>query len=401
MKFKNTIKSFFVLGILAISLFACAKKPQIDVSELVKSEVEVEKTDKKIKVVSQIFSSYDWIKNVAGEKFENFDVRILLDKGNDLHSYQANAEDIAQISAADLFVYVGGPRDTWVLGALEHVKNKDIEILNLVELLGEDIKMEEMVEGMQEHNHDHDHEDKDEHNDEHDKENDDHEHEKDSHDNEHGDDAHDKEEHDHEHEDKDEHDDVDHDKEDDDHEHEHEEIDEHVWLSLKNAKIYVSKIEEALSKIDPENSEIYKKNATKYLEELDKLDKEYEAVIAKSKRKTIVVGDRFPFRYLVDDYDLDYYAAFVGCSAETEASFETVIFLANKLNELNLDTVLTIDGSNMKIAKTIVENTKSKDEKILELNSLQSTTKEQIENGLNYLEVMKNNLEVLKEILNK
>ena len=133
---------------------------------------------------------------------------------------------------------------------------------------------------------------------------------------------------------------------------------------------------------------------------LEALDKEYSQTIDSASVHTLLFGDRFPFRYLVDDYGLEYYAAFVGCSAETEASFETITFLSKKADELNLPAVLTIDGSDQKIAKTIVENMESKDTPILSLDSMQSITSADIENGATYLTIMEKNLSVLKQALN-
>ena len=292
---------------------------------------------------------------------------MLLDKGTDLHSYQPTADDIAKISACDLFIYVGGESDGWVDDALKESSNPNMQVINLMEVMGDSAKEEEVKEGMQaEEEHDHDHD---------------------------GEAA----EHDH-----------DHDKEaNHDHDHDHDntdeaeiEYDEHVWLSLRNTKKLVAEIEKAVEKIDAENKQVYEENTSKYLSKLDELDKEYEKAVAEAKRKTVLFGDRFPFRYMVDDYGLDYYAAFVGCSAETEASFNTVVFLANKVDELNLPVVLTIEKSDQKIAKTIIENTKEKNQKIEVMNSLQSVTGDEAKNGTSYYSVMKDNLEVLKKALN-
>lgn len=120
-----------------------------------------------------------------------------------------------------------------------------------------------------------------------------------------------------------------------------------------------------------------------------------------AKVKTLVFGDRFPFRYLTDDYGLKYYAAFKGCSAETEASFKTITFLAKKVDELKLHNVMTIDGSDKKIAKTIIENTKTKNQSILTLDSMQSTVSSDVEKGANYIQIMDDNLKVLKKALKK
>ena len=188
--------------------------------------------------------------------------------------------------------------------------------------------------------------------------------------------------------------DEDHEHEED-HDHEHE-YDEHVWLSLKNAALLTNLISEKIQELDKDNASIYKENTEKYVGEINKLDKEYMDVVSTSKTKTLLFGDRFPFRYMIEDYDLDYYAAFLGCSTDSEASFETIKFLSNKLDELNLKYVLKIETGNDKIAKTIIENSKNKDQKILELNSIQSV----INDDESYLTIMENNLKVLKEALN-
>ena len=151
--------------------------------------------------------------------------------------------------------------------------------------------------------------------------------------------------------------------------------------------------------MDATNKEAYQSNTTKYTAKLDSLDKEYEAAVKNAGVKTVLFGDRFPFRYLVDDYGLDYYAAFVGCSAESEASFETIVFLAKKVDELGLKAICQIESSDGKIAKTIKDNTKSKNQEILTLDSLQSTTGEQAKSGKTYLSAMQSNLEVLKNAL--
>ena len=177
------------------------------------------------------------------------------------------------------------------------------------------------------------------------------------------------------------------------------EYDEHVWLSLKNAEKIVKNISEEIQKIDSANAENYKKNAESYIEKLDALDKEYGNAVDNASVKTLLFGDRFPFRYMTDDYGMTYYAAFVGCSAETEASFETITFLAKKTDELSLGAVMTIEGNNHEIAETIVENTKDKNQKILTLDSMQSVTSQDVKDGVTYLSIMENNLDVLKEAL--
>ena len=316
--------------------------------------------NKKISIVTTIFPEYDWVREIVGNHADKFEITYLMNKGVDLHSYQASAEDIAKVSSADLFIYVGGESDTWAEDAIAEATNKDMKVINLLNSLGSDVKEEEVVEGMaaeDEHDHDHSEEAKD---------------------------------HDHSEEDK-----------DHDHAKEGEEVeyDEHVWLSLKNAQKLVMDIEANIESLDPDNAANYAANAQAYVKKLEELDKEYQKAVDESSVKYILVGDRFPFRYLVDDYGLKYSAAFVGCSAETEASFDTITFLAGKLDELGLKNVVTIENSNQKIAKTIIENTKNKDQGLLVLNSLQSVSQKDIDGGLTYLSVMKDNLEVLKKAL--
>ncbi|MBR0463327.1 MAG: zinc ABC transporter substrate-binding protein [Clostridia bacterium] len=306
---------------------------------------------KKIHVVTTIFPVYDWVRQVVGDR-DNVEITMLLDDGVDLHSYQPTAADMMKVATCDLFVYVGGESDDWVEDAFSESVNPEMKVVNLVKAMGDDIKTEEIVEGM-EHEHEHD-EDEDEH-----------EHE---------------EEHDHEHE---------------------AEADEHVWLSLRNARKLVMAITDALAEADPANAESYQGNAAAYDGLLSGLDAEYAAVREAADFDTVLFGDRFPFRYLVDDYGLNYYAAFSGCSAESEASFETVVFLAGKVDELGLTTVLTIEGDNHRIAETIVGNTRTKDAKVLSLDSLQATTGEDVRNGVTYLGVMEANLEVLRQALTK
>ena len=345
------------------------------------SENKTDDANKKLSVVCTIFPEYDWIRELVGDKKDNYDITYLLDKGVDLHSYQPTAEDIAKIANCDLFVYVGGESDGWVKDALKESKNDKMQVVNLLETLGTNVKEEEVVEGMQEedeHDHDHGHEDVDHH------------HEEDA--------DHDHEDADHEHEHKEDAD-HDHDHEEDGHHHDEVEYDEHVWLSLRNATSLVNELAVRLQTIDPENKDYYAGTAASYTAKLGDLDSRYLAAVKKAKNKTVLFGDRFPFRYLVDDYGLKYYAAFVGCSAETEASFETVAFLAKKADELKLNNVLVIENSDQKIAKKIVETTNAKDQKIVEMNSMQSVTADQIADGATYLGIMEANLKALEAAL--
>lgn len=289
-------------------------------------------------IVCTTFPQYDWIRQIVGERADCFELTLLLDKGGDLHSFQPTAQNIAEISSADMFVYVGGESDKWVEDALKGAVNKDMKVVNLMEALGTAVKEEEVVEGMQEADEEHDHADE-------------------------------------------------------------TEYDEHIWLSLKNASALTKVLSDNIQQLDTENAAYYVENEKAYIEELDALDRVYADTVSNADMKTILFGDRFPFRYMTDDYGIDYYAAFVGCSTETDASFETITFLSGKVDELGLHTILVIEGSDQKIAEIIRQNTQDKNQEILTMNSLQSVTAADINNGFTYVKAMQDNLEVLKKAI--
>ena len=366
MKFKRWM-AMATAAVLAFGTLAgCGQSGKKTESTAASTESSAEASGKKLKIVATIFPEYDWVRQILGDEAKNADITLLLDKGVDLHSYQPNAEDIAKISECDLFLYVGGESDGWVKDALKEGKNPDRKVINLLEALGNNTKEEEVVEGMQA------------------------EEEEGSKDSESeaasqaaesqaaGESTAASAESEEE---------------------EGPEYDEHVWLSLRNAESICEVITEDLKSLDSAHAAVYEANLKKYTEQLDSLDQQYADTVKAAANKTLLFGDRFPFRYLVDDYGIKYYAAFVGCSAETEASFETVSFLAKKMDELGLKHVMTIEGPNKKIAETIIQNTKDKNQDILTLNSMQSTTEQDIESGETYLGIMQQNLEVLKKAL--
>lgn len=291
-----------------------------------------------IKVVTTVFPLYDWVREVAQDDVD-IDIDLLLDNGVDLHSYQPSAQDIIKISDCDIFVYVGGESDKWVDETLTQANNPDMIVIDLMDILGDKAKEEEVKEGMQAN------------------------------------------------------------KEEGEESDEAPEYDEHVWLSLKNAALFTRSIADALKQADSQHADAFQTNADAYIEQLNALDKQYQYAVSTASVKTLLFGDRFPFRYLTDDYGLDYYAAFVGCSAESEASFETITFLAEKVDELGLKAIMQIETSDGSIAKTIKENTKNKDQEILTLDSIQSVTTDRVENGETYLSIMTANLDVLKKAL--
>ena len=523
---KKLISLFLCLALMLGILAGCGKTPAAD---------DNKDTDgKKLSIVATIFPAYDWVRQILGERASDVDLTLLLDSGADLHSYQPTADDMVKISNCDMFVYVGGESDEWVKDALANATYKNMVAVNLMDVLGDSVKEEEIVEGM-EHDHDHDHEESEAHNKEVSTFEDDQVQDRSlkdwagewqsaypyvldgsldkgfAHKAESGkmtaeeykayyatgyetelktiaingdtntitftdvngktcaspykyvgyyiqdwstgtraamyrfeavnkasgapafiefndhiiepcqaehfhfrssntgfDDIEDPENrwptffpadwnaedileafigHDH--------------SDDDDHHHEDGEVeyDEHVWLSLKNAAVLCAELANQLSKLDADHQEVYATNATAYIEKISALDVKYQEAVEAAKVKTVLFGDRFPFRYLVDDYGLSYYAAFVGCSAETEASFETIIFLANKVDQLGLNAVLTIESGDGKIARTIIENTAAKSAQVLQMDSMQSTTAQDVADGATYLGAMEKNLDALKEAL--
>ncbi len=289
----------------------------------------------KLKIVASIFPAWDWTRNILGENPADADLKLLLDNGVDLHSFEPSVEDILTISECDLFIYIGGESDRWVTDTLKQASNPKPRVIKMLDVIGDKARTEETVEGMQAE------------------------------------------------------------------EEEDAEFDEHVWLSLRNAAVICDAVTAELSALDPENAKVYEANAAGYKQQLDRLDSAYQTAVSEAAGKTLLFGDRFPFRYLTEDYGLDYYAAFSGCSAETEASFETITFLARKADELSLPAVLTIDGSDGRIAQTIIQNTSAKTARVLTLDSMQSITGKKISGGAAYLSVMESNLEVLKEALGK
>lgn len=290
----------------------------------------------KKEIICTTFPQYDWVREILGEDNKTFSLRLLGEDGGDLHNYQPTTGDMIQISNCDLFISVGGESDAWVEDAVKESVNKNQKFLKLMDLLGERLKEEEHVEGMEEG-----HEEA----------------------------------------------------------HEETEYDEHVWLSLSNTQIMVKEIADVIAALDKNNAEQYHKNAETYCNQLEDLSNRYKETVSESDNKVLLFGDRFPFRYLVEDYGISYYAAFDGCSTETEASFETVAFLSEKIKEYHLSSVLVLENSDRKIADAIIANTDTKDQRILELNSLQSITKEEIDQGRTYISTMEENLEIIKQAL--
>ena len=354
----------FIIALLFL-LTACGQTNE-SAQETDKSD---ESNESKLNVITTVFAPYDFAKEILGDKAN---VSMLTSPGAETHSYEPTPKDIIRIQNCDVFIYVGGESDAWVDDILASMDTEKIEIITLIDCVP--TVEEEIVEGM-EHNHEHD-----------DHEHDDHGH--DEHDN-HGHDEHDDHEHDnHEH---DEHGHDEHDKNEDE-----SKIDEHVWTSPKNAKLIVEKISSVFCELDAENSAEYESNTAEYILKLDELDAKFQDVVDNAARKTIILGDRFPFRYFVDAYELSYFAAFPGCSDETEASAATIAFLIDKVKDENIPVVFHAEMSNKKMAEVIGESANAE---VLLLHSCHNVSKDELESGATYLDLMNQNVENLRKAL--
>ena len=292
-----------------------------------------EHENEKIKVVTTIFPLYDWARNIIGDS-EDIELVLLMSNGSDLHNYQPSVNDIIKVTDCDLFIQVGGESDEWANDLVREREKSGRSNLNLMDNLGDYLRIEERVEGMQAE------------------------------------------------------------------EEEEDEFDEHIWLSLKIAQKACELIRDELSALDKGNGSKYANNCAEYCKSLQKLDDDYRKTVVEAKRNVIMFADRFPFRYMTEDYGLEYYAAFRGCSAESEASFETIKFLAEKADERELDYILILENNDGRIARTIIDSTVNKNQEIVAIDSLQSVTGQDADNGTGYLQIMQKNLEVLRKVLN-
>lgn len=293
----------------------------------------------KLKVVTTIFPQYDFVRQTAGDCVE---LSMLLKPGEETHSYEPTPQDIIRIQNADLFIYVGGENDEWVEDILESLDTEQMTLLRLVDCV--DTLEEEHVEGMQEERGSHEHE-----------------------------------------------------QEASGEEHEVGETDEHVWTSPRNAQSIVEKISEVLCSLDEDNRAVYEKNTESYLSQLEKLDREFCQAVGEAEFHTLLFGDRFPFRYLAEEYGLDYYAAFPGCASDTEPSAATMAFLINKVRDEGIPVVLKMELSSDNIARAIAESTGAR---VKVFYSCHNLTAQQFQDGETYLSMMEKNVETLKEALN-
>lgn len=396
-------------------------------SQAFASEVKESIYQEKIDIVATSFHEYDWLCQIVGVENTRVSISLLIDNGVDIHSFEPTMHDINRIAHADVFIHNGGASDAWVQDILAHsVKKEDTKapiIFNVMQELGDVLREEAMVEGMQEgaHHHGHRHRHGHRHGHEHGHEShaghahDNHSHVGHEHD-EYGNciilDEHKEDKHQHEsaHQAGHEHDHAQDHAQDHvncSHDHAHtttnhlSHADEHVWLSLKNAMIICEKLNVLLSELDPLNKEVYTRNTQKYIDSLKELDEKFKAQRSNASRNTIIVADRFPFLYMMEEYGINYFAAFHGCSAETEASFKTIAFLTEKLNTLNVKSILILENGMRALAQTIVKNSKNADCAIRELSSMQSIAKENIAQGISYYSIMEENFEILNTVLSE
>ena len=299
--------------------------------------------DGRAEIVCTVFPIYDWVDNLLGES-DDVALRLLVNRGTDPHSYTPTPTDIAAIHASDVLIYVGGESDAWVSDVLDTVKNKDIKVISLLDLLGDRAHTEETVEGMQcedEDCHDHDHEENGEHG----------------------------------------------------------AYDEHVWLSVKNAALICDALADELSEVLPDMADEIDENRQGYAESLAELDARFEETVEAALGALLIFADRFPFRYLVEDYSLDYFAAFSGCSADSEASFETVVFLSDKLRESGVGVLIILESSTKDLANTVISNSGCEGVEIVVMDSMQSITAREVDAGASYLSIMEKNLAALSAAL--
>ncbi|MDR2606242.1 MAG: metal ABC transporter substrate-binding protein [Oscillospiraceae bacterium] len=328
------MKKLIALVLMSVLIITLAAcKPGTDANADVPAS-GTEQADK-ISVVATIFPPYDFTREVAGDYAE---ITMLLPPAAESHSFEPSQQDIIKIQNCDVFIYVGGESDEWVERVLASLDTSNMEIITLMDCV--DVVEEEVVEGMED------------------------EEEEEAEESEGGE--------------------------------EEPELDEHVWTSPRNAKLITEKISNVLQSVDAENSAVYAENTAAYLSKLDELDAKFQDVVDNAARKTFVFGDRFPFRYFADAYGLDYYAAFPGCSTETEASAATIAFLIDKVNEEQIPVVFHIELANTKIADAIAEQSGAK---VLELHACHNISKSDFEAGETYLSIMTRNVDALREAL--
>lgn len=301
--------------------------------------------DDTVKIVCTVFPLYEWARNIVGDA-ENVEVVWLVRNGTDVHSYQPTTADIVEMISCDLLLYVGGESDTWVEECLKNREDDDRVMLDLSQAEGVTLRQvtaESIVSEEEEHHHTHHH-------------------------------GH-------------------------DHDHTQGSADEHIWLSLRNAVACGTAIADALCELDSEREESYRDNLQAYTQRLQDLDAAYTEAVAAAREPTLLFADRFPFVYLAEDYGLRYVAAFEGCTTEAEATPDTIIHLAEHADEWDLGWIMTTESSDGKLAQSVIQATKEKNQTVAVLDSMQSVNERDVETGATYLGIMERNLEVLRRVM--
>ena len=315
---------------LALILLICACAPL--------AACQKQGEDGKIHIVCTIFPQYDWMHNIIGES-DGVELTLLINNGNDMHSYEPSAADIMEIADCDMIVYLGEGIDGWVSEAIERSGREDVKKVALAECEG--VTLRNISSASHTHDHDHEH---------------------------------------------------------DDHEgHDHGTLDEHLWLSLKNATVLTAALCDAICELDPENAESYRDNAAIYISDLTDLRFDFDTAVAKSdeSERFMLFCDRFPFVYLLEELGIEYSAAFEGCSADVDADFGTVMRLIEEAEEHNVRYVALTESSDGSLARTVADSVKGREVGLLTFNSMQAVSKKQIDAGACYLSIMRENLRVL------
>ena len=292
------------------------------------------------------FAQYDWVNNILGENPSGIAVERLNESSADMHSYQPTVSDMVKIADCSLLIYTGGESEFWIDEAILSSGKTDSSCLSLMEIFeGPEMLCENYSDALSEHEHEHE--------------------------------AHSEDEHEHE-------------------------ADEHLWLSLKMAPVFIEKITESICALDETNTLYYRKNSEDYIKKITNLDSSYESVAdaaRKTGRNLIIVADRFPFAYLKEDYHIEHIAAFPGCSAETEASFATILSLSDAVDRYLPGAVLILKKSSPDLAHTVINNSDVKDLPVLFLDDMQSVTPKDIEEGCSYISVSEDNLAAIRAAL--
>ena len=373
------LKTLIVLLIASLFLFACTPANETDTNNQGADQ-------DRLQVITSIFPQYDFVRQIAGDKVE---VSMLLPLGGEAHAFDPSPQDIIALNNADLFIYVGGHTEHWLETVLESIDQPDLRTVALLDLVDVHHHDHGHDHGHHDHGHDHEHHDHGHDYGHHDYGHD-HGHHDHGHDYGHHDHGHDHGHHDYGH-------DHGHHDHGHDHGHHHHDFDEHVWTSPQNVILIVQGLTEILAELDPDNAEYFRQNAASYLVQLLELDQAFAEVVAQSTRQTVIFGDRFPFQHLMDDYGLTHYAAFPGCSAETQASPATIAFLIDKVNEEQIPVVFYIEFSTRLTANVIAEATGAQ---LLELHSVHTISHDDYAAGVTYLELMTRNVEHLRQALN-